>query len=203
MRYWTAKKKVVLLKARQALCLIWWGSGVKGKEGEYGKKGDKEEEDKMKRTRKRRMRGWRRMRGAGWRKGWEGNQQINLQNITLHKIALYMLVTFYMTVFFMETVIYLVKHVYSFYIKQINYLSICTLCNFPQVILCSCCYSIKKNFLGDSASKSHTHAVKKLFRCVQILFFRQILGITQTFTTRYYRHLYPNTNNKCHLHTAT
>lgn len=49
-----------------------------------------------------------------------------------------------------------------------------------EVVLGSSRDAAKEDLLRDASSQGHTHAVQQLFFGVQVLLFRQVLGVTQT-----------------------
>lgn len=73
--------------------------------------------------------------------------------------------------------------------KYITDLCIGTLGHFLQVILCPCGNAAKKDLLRHTSAQRHTHPVQQLLLGVQVLLFRQILGIAQTLPTRDDGHL--------------
>lgn len=67
--------------------------------------------------------------------------------------------------------------------KYVMYLCICTLCNLLQVVLCSGGNAAKEELLWDTPTQRHAHPVQQLLFSVQVLLFRQILGIAQSLPT--------------------
>ena len=70
-----------------------------------------------------------------------------------------------------------------FVLKYGEYLCICRLGDLPEVILRSGGDSLKENLLCHSTPQHHAHPVKQLLTVEQVLFLRQILHITQTFSS--------------------
>lgn len=70
-----------------------------------------------------------------------------------------------------------------------DYLCVCGLCDFPEVILRPGGDLSKENLLSHSTPQHHAHSVKELLAGEQELLLRQILCITQTFPSGNYGHL--------------
>lgn len=68
-------------------------------------------------------------------------------------------------------------------LKLLLYLSVGWLCDFLQVVLSTGGNSAKENLLSHTTTQHHAHPVKQLLPCVQVLLFRQVLCVAQTFPT--------------------
>lgn len=68
-------------------------------------------------------------------------------------------------------------------------LSIGTLGDLLEVVLGSSGGAAEEELLRNLASQDHTHVVQQLFFGVQVLLFRQVLGIAQTLPSGDDRHL--------------
>lgn len=68
-------------------------------------------------------------------------------------------------------------------------LCIGTLGDLLEVVLGSSGDAAEEDLLRNLASQDHTHAVQQLFFGVQVLLFRQVLGIAQTLPSGDDRHL--------------
>lgn len=53
----------------------------------------------------------------------------------------------------------------------------------PQVVLRSGCDATEEDFFRDAAAERHAHPVQQLLLGVEVLLFREVLSVAQTFTT--------------------
>lgn len=72
---------------------------------------------------------------------------------------------------------------------QVFYLCVGRLCDFPEVILCPSGDLTKENLFSYSTTQHHAHPVKQLLPGEQVLFFRLIQCIAQTFPSGNNGHL--------------